>query len=103
MAAGTEAPRVRLKPILLPAEHGSWSLLAEPILLGLLIRFSPAGLLVAASSVFAFLAYRPLRIALADSRRARSVPRTRVAWTWGLGLAGVAAGMIAASVWFGGP
>jgi hypothetical protein len=73
------APRGLWKQVLIPGEHGSWAFLAEPILLGLLVRFSPAGLLVALAAAAGFLARRPLRLWFSDRRKGRRYPRTIVA------------------------
>jgi len=67
---------VALRPLALPAEHGGWGFLAEPILLGLLIAPSWSGALVAASAVFGFLARHPLKLAFQDAVRGRRYPRT---------------------------
>ncbi|HEX7829886.1 MAG TPA: YwiC-like family protein [Thermoanaerobaculia bacterium] len=67
---------VSLRPLALPAEHGGWGFLLEPILLGLLIAPSWSGALVAAAGLFAFLARQPLKLALQDAMRGRSYPRT---------------------------
>jgi hypothetical protein len=45
-----------------PREHGSWSLALEPLALGLLVAPSGAGLTLAAATVAAFFARRPLRL-----------------------------------------
>lgn len=47
----------------LPKEHGSWSLAFEPLVLGLLIAPSPAGLALAAAAIAGFFARRPLKAA----------------------------------------
>ena len=64
---------------LVPHEHGGWSFLAEPILLGLLVAFSTAGLLISLAAVAAFLARRPFRLLLSDRRRGKRYPRTLAA------------------------
>lgn len=92
---------VSFKSVALPAEHGSWSLVLEPILLGLLIGPSWAGLAFAVGAFFAFLAHRPLKIAWGDRQRGRSYERTGYAWRWGIAyaaisLAGLIAGLILA-------
>lgn len=69
---------VRLRPIALPTEHGGWSLLAAPILLGLWVAPSPAGAWLSLAALGAFLTRQPLKLALADWRRGRRYPRT----TW---------------------
>jgi hypothetical protein len=68
--------------VALPAEHGSWSLVLEPILLGLLVAPTWAGLALAVSGFAAFLAHRPLKLALGDRRRGRSYGRTPIARKW---------------------
>lgn len=68
---------MRLRSVALPVEHGGWSLLLEPILLGLLIAPSRAGFFLALAAGGAFLARHPLRLVSADRRRGRRFPRTR--------------------------
>jgi hypothetical protein len=68
---------VRLKTIALPAEHGGWGLLFEPIALGLLVAPSIAGLYLALSAVGFFLARHPLTLVVLN--RKRSSPRTALA------------------------
>lgn len=69
----------RLKTVALPAEHGSWGLVLEPIALGLLLAFSWAGAFLALSAFFAFLSYQPLRILLKNFRQKKHSPRTFLA------------------------
>ena len=68
---------VRIKTIALPAEHGGWGLLFEPIVLGLLVAPSIAGLYLALSGVGLFLARQPLTLLMLN--RSRPSPRTRLA------------------------
>ncbi len=68
---------VRMKTIALPAEHGGWGLLFEPIALGLLVAPSIAGLYLALSAVGFFLARHPLTLVVLN--RKRSSPRTELA------------------------
>jgi hypothetical protein len=68
---------VRLKTIVLPAEHGGWGLLFEPIALGLLVAPSIAGFYLALSAVGFFLARHPLTLVVLN--RQRSSPRTALA------------------------
>jgi hypothetical protein len=68
---------IRLKPIALPTEHGGWSFLLEPILLGLWIAPSWAGLALSISALGVFLLNQPARIALKDWQKGKSYPRTR--------------------------
>lgn len=80
-SAGQAAPTERsaLKAVALPSEHGGWGLAAEPGLLGLLVAPSVAGAAIAVAAVVAFLVRTPLKLALVDRRRGRSLPRTRLA------------------------
>ena len=64
--------RIRLRPIALPAEHGGWGLLFEPIVLGLLLAPSLAGLLLSVAATGAFLARHPFKLAIGDWRRNRN-------------------------------
>jgi hypothetical protein len=72
-----KAHGVRLKTIALPAEHGGWGLLFEPIALGLLLAPSVAGFYLALSAVGFFLARHPLTLLVLN--RKRSSPRTALA------------------------
>ena len=80
--------QVRLKTIALPPEHGAWGFLLEPILLGLLVTPSWAGLLLGLGVLGAFLARHPLKLAFNDRRRGKRFARTplaeRVALGYGL-------------------
>jgi hypothetical protein len=68
---------VRIKTIALPAEHGGWGFLLEPIALGLLLAPSVAGFYLALSAVGVFLARHPLTLLVLNRRRAS--PRTVLA------------------------
>lgn len=70
---------ISYKSVALPAEHGSWSLTAEPILLGLLVAPTPAGLFMAIAAFAVFLVNRPLKIYATDRRRGRAYERTALA------------------------
>jgi hypothetical protein len=63
----------------MPAEHGGWAFLAEPVVLGLAVAPSWAGLLVGLAVAAGFLARQPLRLTLGDRRRGRRYPRTAAA------------------------
>lgn len=70
-----------VRKIAIPVEHGGWGILFEPIVLGLIAAFSPAGLLIGLGAVAAFFARQPLKLALIDRSRSKSYPRTRTAWS----------------------
>ncbi|HEX7294962.1 MAG TPA: YwiC-like family protein, partial [Pyrinomonadaceae bacterium] len=70
---------VRLRPIALPAEHGGWSLLLEPIVLGLVLIPSVGGLWVSFTAISAFLMRHPFKLAVVDWRRKRRYGRTPLA------------------------
>jgi hypothetical protein len=80
----------RLRPIALPAEHGGWSFVLEPILLGWLVAFSAAGLWYGVGVFFAFMARHPLKLALLDWRRGQRLARTPYAERFALGYGGIA-------------
>jgi hypothetical protein len=65
--------------VALPAEHGGWGFLAEPVVLGLVLAPSAAGLCLALAALAAFLARHPLRLALIDRRKGMRYPRTGLA------------------------
>ena len=65
----------------MPSEHGGWGLTLEPVLLGLLVAPSVAGVLLGVAAFLAFLVRTPLKLALVDLRRDRWLARTRLATT----------------------
>jgi len=81
MGAGENATaspgRPRLRSVALPAEHGGWGFLLEPLLLGLLIAPCPAVYALSAAALAAFLARHPMKIFLATGGRKRRSPRRR--------------------------
>jgi len=78
-AASPPTERPMLRAVALPTEHGGWGLTLEPGLLGLLVAPSVAGLCLAGAALVAFVARTPLKLALVDRHRGRSLPRTRLA------------------------
>ncbi len=76
MSAPLPTRSVRLRPIALPVEHGGWSFLGAPIVLGLWVAPSGAGLWLGLAALGAFLTRQPLKLALADRQRGRRYPRT---------------------------
>src|SRR5262245_1077361 len=75
------APQARpiWRAVAIPSEHGGWGLTLEPIVLGLLIAPSGAGLLLGLAAMVAFVARTPLKTVLVDRHRKRWLPRTTVA------------------------
>ncbi|MBI2498210.1 MAG: YwiC-like family protein [Opitutae bacterium] len=82
-----------LKSLLLPKEHGSWSLAFEPVVLALLVAPSGTGAALAATVAGGFFTRRPLKLACtlpaSDLRRASAA---------GLALAGAALALAALAV-----
>lgn len=72
-------PTTNIRAVALPAEHGGWALIVEPIALGLLVAPSFAGLFIGAGALAAFLARHPLKLAIGDRRKARILNRTSLA------------------------
>jgi hypothetical protein len=70
---------VSLKTIALPVEHGGWGMLAEPLVMGLVLAPTLAGLGLTVAALGAFLARQPLKLALSDWRRGTRYPRTALA------------------------
>ncbi len=91
------APRVIMRPLALPVEHGGWGFVIEPVVLALLVVPSWAGLMIGVAVVATFLARHPLRLAAGDLMRRRRYPRTIVCERLALlyGTAAVAAMAIA--------
>ncbi len=71
----------------------------QPVLLGLIVAPSTAGLTLAVAVVLAFLARTPLRVVLVDRHRHRWLDRTKVAaWVGAVELVLAAASLAAASL-----
>ena len=60
-----------LKDVVMPKEHGSWSLAFEPIALGLLIAPSAGGAWLAVALSAGFFARRPLRLSVREPQANR--------------------------------
>lgn len=99
--AAPSAP-VSWKRILLPPEHGSWSFLLEPILLGVLVSPSGAGAALGIAAVAAFFTRQPLKLALSDRRRGKRHPRTAAAEGVALAFGSVATLALAVALAAGG-
>jgi hypothetical protein len=89
-----------LKSLLLPKEHGSWSLAFEPVVLALLVAPSGAGAALAGAVAAGFFTRRPLKLAVtlpaADPRR------TSAAWLASAGSLLAGAALLAAALPGGG-
>lgn len=79
MSPPSAASGINMRSVALPVEHGGWGMLGEPLLLGLLVAPTWAGLGVGLASLGAFLAHHPAKLVLADWRRGSAQPRTPVA------------------------
>lgn len=90
---------VRWSDVILPKEHGSWSLAVEPLTLGLLAAPSTAGAWLATAAVAGFLARRPLKLALRETRP----DRRRAARLATVALSVLAAGGLTLSLAAAGP
>jgi hypothetical protein len=78
-APATARPRPVWRTVAVPSEHGGWGLTFEPVLLGLIVAPSWAGVAIGAAAMLAFVARTPAKVVLVDSWRHRSLPRTRIA------------------------
>jgi hypothetical protein len=73
------AQRSPLRAVAVPSEHGGWGLTGEPVLLGLLVAPSVAGVAIGVAAFVAFMARTPLKVILVDRWRHRRMSRTRLA------------------------
>ncbi|HVV01192.1 MAG TPA: YwiC-like family protein [Verrucomicrobiae bacterium] len=79
-----------------PKEHGSWSLVLEPLAFGLLVAPSPGGVSLAFASLAAFLCRRPLKMVL--RARFNAPPQLSYACVWMLG--SLAAGGLSLALYY---
>jgi len=90
--AMSNPPPVRLRSVALPVEHGGWGFLAEPILLGLALAPSWAGLAIGLATLAAFLMRHPAKLYWRNRHRLDVSPRFRMARRFALLYAGLALG-----------
>lgn len=90
---------VRLRLIALPTEHGGWGFLLEPIVLGLALAPTWAGLLLGIAALGAFLTRHPFQLALGDRQRGKRYPRTALAERFVLGYGTIAALALLGAFW----
>lgn len=69
-------PRVALRPLAIPNEHGGWGFLLEPAVLAIALVPSRAGVALAMALVAAFFLRHPLRLASRDVMLRKRYPRT---------------------------
>lgn len=70
-AQASSRPSAKYKRIALPASHGGWGFLLEPVLLGLLVAPSAAGVWLGLAALGAFLIQQPLKLVLSDAHKRR--------------------------------
>jgi hypothetical protein len=75
----TPGTRPAWRTVAMPSEHGGWGLTLEPVVLGLALAPSVAGVAIGLAGLLAFLVRTPLKLAVVDHRRGRSLPRTALA------------------------
>jgi hypothetical protein len=101
----TTTERAVWRSVAVPSEHGGWGLTLEPVLLGLLVAWSAAGLALGVAAFMAFLARTPLKVVFVDVRRKRWLDRSRLASRiavgelFVLGIAVAIAGSLAGWLW----
>ena len=95
-------PTLSWKSVGLPIEHGGWSFLVEPLILGLVVAPSLAGASLAVSATAAFLARHPFKLVVLDRRRGVRYPRTGLAERFFSAYATIAASAFTFALWLGG-
>lgn len=90
MDTSIASPRVRVKAVAVPPEHGAWGFLFEPVVLGLGVAPSLAGLFLSIGVIGAFLARYPAKIAISDRIHHKRYARTRLAERFATGYGVVA-------------
>ncbi|MCI0709379.1 MAG: YwiC-like family protein [Chloroflexi bacterium] len=79
--------KVNLRSIALPAEHGGWGFLIEPMLLGLLVAPTWQAAVLCISMFGFFLVHQPLKLAAKDHQKGRRIERTIYAERFAIGYA----------------
>lgn len=93
----------RWQSVVLPAEHGGWGLTLEPVLLGLLVAPSWAGLCIGVAALLTFLLRTPLKLAVIDVRRDRWLARSALALRVAVAEATAVAVLVVVAVVLAGP
>jgi hypothetical protein len=103
VTADLPAERAPWRAVAVPTEHGGWGLTAEPILLGLLVAWSWAGLALGVAALLAFLVRTPLKLWAVDRRRGRHLERDGLAARIAGAELTVIATCAAFALWLAGP
>lgn len=90
------------RAVTVPSEHGGWGLTLEPVLLGLLIAWSSAGVALGVAAFAAFLLRTPAKLVAVDVRRGRWLDRTGRALRVAIVEAAVLVASVAVAVAFAG-
>lgn len=93
------AEPVPWKSVALPVEHGGWGFLVEPLVLGLVLAPTWAGVAIAGAAAAAFLSRHPLRLVFMDRRKGARYPRTVLAERFVVAYGGVALVLVALAAW----
>lgn len=94
--------KVNVRSVALPVEHGGWSFLAEPLVLGLLVAPSTAGLAIAIATSAGFLVRHPGRMFWKNRRRLDVSPRYALAGRFAAGYGTIAVAALAVAWALGG-
>ena len=78
-AEPTVGDRAGWRAVAMPTEHGGWGLTLEPVLLGLIVAWSGAGVALGIAAFAAFLLRTPAKLVAVDLRRDRWLDRSRLA------------------------
>ena len=71
--------RAGWRSVAIPSEHGGWGLTLEPVVLGLAVAWSGAGVVLGVAAFTAFLVRTPAKLVAVDLRRKRWLDRSRLA------------------------
>ena len=71
--------RAGWRAVAMPSEHGGWGLTLEPVLFGLVVARSGAGVALGVAAFTAFLVRTPIKVVAVDLRRGRWLDRSRLA------------------------
>src|SRR3954469_15856345 len=92
----------KVRPIALPAEHGGWGFLLEPLVLAMIVAPSWIGALICVASICGFLTRQPLKLAMQDLVRGKRYPRTKWCAIFASSYAAGAFVAVTAAIAFGG-